>query len=76
MLLMQRKYNEAEEFIKRMEQAEMPTDEMKTRRDNKVASMRKQIQTDMEAIKERMRQGRNEPCKCGSGKKFKHCHGV
>jgi len=20
--------------------------------------------------------GRNEPCFCGSGKKFKHCHGV
>jgi preprotein translocase subunit SecA len=19
--------------------------------------------------------GRNEPCYCGSGKKFKHCHG-
>jgi preprotein translocase subunit SecA len=22
------------------------------------------------------RTGRNEPCPCGSGKKFKHCHGV
>jgi preprotein translocase subunit SecA len=20
--------------------------------------------------------GRNEPCPCGSGKKFKHCHGT
>jgi hypothetical protein len=20
--------------------------------------------------------GRNEPCHCGSGKKFKHCHGA
>ena len=20
--------------------------------------------------------GRNEPCPCGSGKKYKHCHGV
>ena len=20
--------------------------------------------------------GRNEPCPCGSGKKFKHCHGA
>jgi preprotein translocase subunit SecA len=20
--------------------------------------------------------GRNEPCPCGSGRKFKHCHGV
>ena len=23
-----------------------------------------------------MKVGRNEPCPCGSGKKFKHCHGV
>ncbi len=23
-----------------------------------------------------MRPGRNEPCQCGSGKKFKHCHGA
>jgi len=21
------------------------------------------------------RPGRNEPCRCGSGRKFKHCHG-
>ena len=75
MMLMQHKYNEAEEFIKRMEKAEMPTEEMKIKRDNKVALMRTQIKNDMEAIQERMRQGRNEPCKCGSGKKFKHCHG-
>ncbi|MCR6655678.1 MAG: SEC-C metal-binding domain-containing protein [Opitutus sp.] len=20
--------------------------------------------------------GRNDPCPCGSGKKFKHCHGA
>jgi len=24
---------------------------------------------------EHERVGRNEPCWCGSGKKFKHCHG-
>ncbi|NDB69396.1 MAG: hypothetical protein EB015_15600, partial [Methylocystaceae bacterium] len=22
------------------------------------------------------RVGRNDPCPCGSGKKFKHCHGA
>jgi preprotein translocase subunit SecA len=22
------------------------------------------------------RTGRNQPCPCGSGKKFKHCHGA
>lgn len=27
------------------------------------------------ALPEGMRVGRNDPCPCGSGKKFKHCHG-
>jgi preprotein translocase subunit SecA len=27
------------------------------------------VKTDVEKI------GRNDPCHCGSGKKFKHCHG-
>ena len=26
-------------------------------------------------IKEEKKVGRNEKCPCGSGKKFKHCHG-
>jgi len=25
---------------------------------------------------ERMKGGRNAPCPCGSGKKWKHCHGA
>ena len=28
-----------------------------------------------QALPEQARVGRNEPCPCGSGKKFKHCHG-
>jgi preprotein translocase subunit SecA len=27
------------------------------------------------ALPEGMRVGRNDPCPCGSGKKFKQCHG-
>ncbi|MCF8168322.1 MAG: SEC-C domain-containing protein, partial [Rhodoferax sp.] len=27
------------------------------------------------AVAEVPRVGRNEPCPCGSGKKYKHCHG-
>jgi preprotein translocase subunit SecA len=27
------------------------------------------------AVAEMPRVGRNDPCPCGSGKKFKHCHG-
>jgi uncharacterized protein YecA (UPF0149 family) len=31
-----------------------------------------------EALEEKVQRkvGRNEPCPCGSGKKFKHCHGA
>jgi preprotein translocase subunit SecA len=27
-------------------------------------------------VRESKKVGRNEPCPCGSGKKFKHCHGA
>ncbi len=27
-------------------------------------------------IRDDRKVGRNEPCPCGSGKKFKHCHGA
>jgi preprotein translocase subunit SecA len=30
----------------------------------------------VEQIKSRKKIGRNEPCSCGSGKKFKHCCGA
>jgi preprotein translocase subunit SecA len=26
-------------------------------------------------VREQRKIGRNEPCPCGSGKKYKHCHG-
>ena len=29
----------------------------------------------MEPIRNEPKIGRNEPCPCGSGKKYKHCHG-
>ncbi len=32
-------------------------------------------QTVGQALPEGMRVGRNDPCPCGSGKKYKHCHG-
>jgi preprotein translocase subunit SecA len=27
-------------------------------------------------VRETKKVGRNEPCPCGSGKKYKHCHGA
>jgi preprotein translocase subunit SecA len=32
-------------------------------------------QNKMQPVKVDKKVGRNEPCPCGSGKKFKHCHG-
>ena len=33
-------------------------------------------QTMVDQIKKGKKIGRNEPCFCGSSKKFKHCHGA
>ena len=33
------------------------------------------VSTEADAATEMARVGRNEPCPCGSGKKYKHCHG-
>ena len=37
--------------------------------------MQAMAQADAELHKRYARTGRNEPCPCGSGKKYKHCHG-
>ncbi|MHA5865621.1 SEC-C metal-binding domain-containing protein, partial [Pseudomonas aeruginosa] len=29
----------------------------------------------LEPVRNEQKIGRNEPCPCGSGKKYKHCHG-
>lgn len=78
LLLMQRRYGDAEPFLQRMAKAPMPTKDMEAKRDAKVAMMRQQIANDMaamQAARERTIQGRNEPCGCGSGIKFKKCCG-
>ena len=32
--------------------------------------------TPKQFIRQQPKVGRNDPCPCGSGKKFKHCHGA
>jgi preprotein translocase subunit SecA len=39
-------------------------------------SKEKTTQTMVDQIKKGKKIGRNEPCFCGSGKKFKHCCGA
>jgi preprotein translocase subunit SecA len=48
------------------------TGEVETKLDEKTA---RQIASAAIAHAAMPRVGRNEPCPCGSGKKYKHCHG-
>lgn len=46
-----------------------------SRNDNLQAGASAGQQPNHEPVKVGMKVGRNEPCPCGSGKKYKHCHG-
>ncbi len=43
--------------------------------DEEAAQVAGQPQPPVQVVREHPKVGRNEPCPCGSGKKFKHCHG-
>ena len=43
--------------------------------DEEAAQVTGQPQPPVQVVREHPKVGRNEPCPCGSGKKFKHCHG-
>jgi hypothetical protein len=43
--------------------------------DRQLAARKSQVATPRRAPALLQKQGRNEPCACGSGKKFKYCHG-
>lgn len=70
------KYQHAE--LDMLTQAETALAEAERRRDNVVAlpiaSSRREAQAPF--TREERKVGRNEPCPCGSGKKYKHCHGT
>ena len=68
-------WDEAQKFMDMAKKCPLPTPELaakwKERQDQFQAEFDKH-----KAIRDSMmKQGRNELCKCGSGKKFKHCHG-
>ena len=64
-----RLYTEEElEEIKRQQQAQLEA-HLKAHQDARVREQNKPIRRSKNKV------GRNEPCPCGSGKKFKHCHG-
>jgi len=43
--------------------------------DEEAAQLAAQPQPPVQMVRDQPKVGRNEPCPCGSGKKFKHCHG-
>lgn len=67
------------EEVEAMERPQQDTSKMNAQHDSASALPQdQQSQTQRQAetfVREQPKVGRNDPCPCGSGKKFKHCHG-
>ncbi|MDE6653358.1 MAG: SEC-C domain-containing protein, partial [Muribaculaceae bacterium] len=57
----------------KISKATLPSEEEKAQRDAAASPQGQQQPT--QPIKAAPRVGRNDPCPCGSGKKYKNCHG-
>ncbi|WP_425318917.1 preprotein translocase subunit SecA, partial [Pseudomonas nitroreducens] len=68
---------EAEEMAKRMQfqHAAAPSMDQVTDEPEEEGEVPADNVVPMEPIRNEPKIGRNEPCPCGSGKKYKHCHG-
>ncbi|MDR1340428.1 MAG: preprotein translocase subunit SecA [Prevotellaceae bacterium] len=64
-----------ENDVRRSEQRRTDMSKMQTRRDDLTASSGSDEQRSAAPVKVEKRPGRNDLCPCGSGKKFKNCHG-
>ena len=61
-----------------MREAKQPTNDdrnLKTSREDEVMRQRTSEPQKVQPVKVEKRVGRNDPCPCGSGKKYKQCHG-
>jgi preprotein translocase subunit SecA len=65
----------SESDVRRSEQRRTDMSKMQTRRDDLTTSSASDEPQVATPIKVEKRPGRNEPCPCGSGKKYKNCHG-
>ncbi len=67
-----------EEVKEAKEQPKTDLSKMKTGRNDVVSSSRDSNQEERKAepVRVEKKVGRNDPCPCGSGKKYKHCHGA
>jgi preprotein translocase subunit SecA len=64
-----------ENDVRRSEQRRTDMSKMQTRRDDLAASGGSDEQQSVTPVKVEKRPGRNDTCPCGSGKKYKNCHG-
>jgi preprotein translocase subunit SecA len=59
-------------------EAKMPTSDnrnLKTSREERVSAQRTAEREKPQPVHVEKKVGRNDPCPCGSGKKYKNCHG-
>jgi len=69
---------QAEEDVKAVEARQRPDTQMEYRHDEAGSSAQRPsgVEAPNETfVREGRKVGRNEPCPCGSGEKYKHCHG-
>ena len=66
---------EAEELAKRMQFQHAEASAMTVESDEQDAPAPGAEPTSVTTVRAEPKVGRNEPCPCGSGKKYKHCHG-
>jgi preprotein translocase subunit SecA len=64
-----------ENDVRRSEQKRTDMSKMQTRRDDLATSSGSDESHSVAPVKVEKRPGRNDPCPCGSGKKYKNCHG-
>ena len=66
---------EAPEEVKQAEERRTDLSKMRTGRSDAPAAQTNQAPRKTEPVKVGPKVGRNDPCPCGSGKKYKNCHG-
>ena len=66
---------EAPEEVKQAEEKRTDLSKMRTGRSDAPAAQTNQAPRKTEPVKVGPKVGRNDPCPCGSGKKYKNCHG-
>ena len=69
----QGRYADAQKFLDMAKKCPLPTEELATKWKARQDRIQGVIDTDRAKLEARQKVGRNSPCPCGSGKKYKHC---